>query len=195
MFRYSFLIIIGLFTMDAHAGTNETTPIDSRFNTPYRYDSDRTMVKSYLDVINILRSKPRRCGHKGVFKAAMPLKWSDKLHRAAAEHAHDMATHNLSHHAGSGKLTDITGRQKGHASRASERGKFHGYTYRKAFAFAENVGAGQKTLSEIVNAWMKSPSHCANIMSPNFREMALAKSTNPKGYYKTYWTLDLGYRR
>ena len=89
----------------------------------------------------------------------------------------------------------MTGRRKGHASRASERGKFHGYTYSKAFAFAENVGAGQKSLAEIIKAWMSSPSHCANIMSPDFREMALAKRTNPNAYYKTYWTLNLGYRR
>jgi len=195
MLRYSFFIMIILFTVNSSTGASEIGPLNVKFNTPYPYDNDRTMVKTYLNVINILRSKPRRCGNKGTFKATVPLKWSDKLYRAASEHAYDMATHNLLNHYGSGKATDITGRRKGHASKASERGKFHGYTYSKAFAFAENIGAGQKNLSEIVKAWMNSPSHCANIMNPNFREMALAKSTNPNTRYKTYWTLDLGYRR
>ncbi|DAB40166.1 MAG TPA: hypothetical protein CFH81_08155 [Sulfurovum sp. UBA12169] len=164
----------------------------------YRYDSDQTVIQSYLDAINILRSQPRKCGNKGAFKAAPPLKWSDKLYRASMEHSKDMATHGMLCHAGSGKSTDVTGMKKSwmrQASQASERGKFHGYTYKKAFAFAENIGAGQKTLPDIVQAWVKSPSHCANIMNPNFREMALTKSINPDTRYKTFWTLNLGYRR
>jgi len=196
MFRYLFFsLLFSVVSVSIHAGTKDIGPMGMEFNTPYSYDNDRTVVRSYLDIINVIRSKPRKCGHKGVFKAATPLKWSDKLNKAASEHARDMAMHNLTHHNGSGKSTDVTGCRKGCASKASERGKFHGYTYKRAFAFAENVGAGQKSLKEIANAWVKSPSHCANIMNPCFREMALAKSTNPKSKYKTYWTLDLGYRR
>lgn len=183
-----------LTSVAAHAGTNEFINIDKQYKTPYVYDTQHTEVKSYLDMINIFRSQPRKCGNK-VYKAAMPLKWSDKLYRAASEHARDMATHNLTNHRGSGKSSDITGRRKGHQSKASERGRYHGYRHTKAFAFAENVGAGHKTLEEVAKHWIKSSYHCANIMNPLFREMAMAKGYNPNAYYQTYWTLDLGYRR
>jgi len=181
--------------VNANANMLDRGPSSRTYDTPYSYDNDKTVNKVFLNAINQMRSKPRNCGKFGLCQATVPLKWSDKLHRAASEHARDMAKYSLTHHAGSGKSTDVTGKRKGRASKASERGKFHGYTYSKAFAFAENVGAGQKNLSEIVKAWMKSPGHCVNIMSPNFREMALAKADNHSSYYKTYWTLDLGYRR
>lgn len=192
--RTFFIIFFVVGGVVAYAGTSEFHSMDKKFKEPYAYDSQHTVVKSYLDVINLCRSKPRKCGNKH-YKAAAPLKWSDKLYRSAAEHARDMATHNLSNHQGSGKSTDVTGKQKGRRSQASERGKFHGYTYTKAFAFAENVGSGQKTLKEVAEHWMRSPYHCANIMNPLFREMAMAKGYNENTYYKTFWTLDLGYRR
>ncbi|MDQ1326563.1 MAG: hypothetical protein QG564_1688 [Campylobacterota bacterium] len=190
--------LISLAGVSAYAGSQSMELSKIQSDASYEYDSDRTVIKSYLDAINILRSQPRKCGSKGTFKAAAPLKWSDKLYKASLEHSHDMATHGLLCHAGSGKSTDVTGTKSGwmrRASQASERGKFHGYTYNKAFAFAENIGAGQKTLPDIVRAWADSPSHCANIMNPDFREMALTKSTNPDTRYKTFWTLNLGYRR
>ena len=199
MYRWYILVLFAVVvTTDIQAGTSDKGPSGRTYNTPYPYDSDRTINETYLRAINSMRTKPQRCGTRGLYKATTPLKWSDKLYRASLEHARDMATHNLTHHAGSGKKTDLTGTKNGwlkHSSKASERGKFHGYTYSKAFAFAENVGAGQKNLAEIVKAWMKSPGHCANIMNPSFREMALAKSVNSGSTYKTYWTLDLGYRR
>lgn len=198
MFRWFFFIFtVSVLPVNVYAGSGSDFS-KMKFSVPYAYDNDHTVVASYLDAVNRVRSKARRCGKRGFFAAATPLKWSDKLHKAASEHAQDMATHNLSLHDGSGKSTDVTGAKNGwkkHSSKAPERGKFHGYTYSKAFAFAENVGRGQRTLSGIVEAWMNSPSHCANIMNPNFKEMALAKGINQNTCYKTYWTLDLGYRR
>ena len=196
MYRlYISILFAALITSGLHASTKDTDPSGRTHNTPYPYDSDRTINQKYLEAINLMRSKPRKCGNRGYFKATTPVKWSDKLHYASLEHAHDMATHNLTHHHGSGKSTDVTGKRKHCASKASERGQFHGYNYSKAFAYAENVGAGQKNLNEVVNAWMKSPGHCANIMNPCFREVAMAKDVNPASAYKTYWTLNLGYRR
>lgn len=195
MSRWYILLFVTLMSINIYASTSESGPSGKVFNTPYTYDNDKTVNKAFLNVINQMRSKPRNCGKYGVRKATVPLRWSDKLHRAAAEHARDMAKYSLTHHKGSGRSTDVTGRKIGRASKASERGKYHGYTYSKAFAFAENVGAGHKNLSEVIKAWMKSPGHCVNIMSPKFREMALAKADNKGSYYKTFWTLDLGYRR
>ena len=195
MVRWYILLCVALMSTNVYASTSERGPSGRIYNTPYSYDHDKTTNKAYLNAINQMRSKPRNCGKYGVCKAVAPLKWSDKLNRAASEHARDMAKYSLTHHKGSGKSTDVTGRKIGRASKASDRGKHHGYTYKKAFAFAENVGAGQKNLNEVVKAWIKSPGHCVNIMSPKFREMALSKADNKGSYYKTFWTLDLGYRR
>ncbi len=199
MSRYIFFIVfMSLFMVSASANMSNSGLSNKTDHTSYSYDHDKTVNKTFLNAINQMRSKPRNCGQYGLYQAAIPLRWSDKLHRAASEHALDMAKHSLTHHKGSGKSTDVTGIKSGwlrHESKASERGKFHGYTYNKSFAYAENVGAGQKDLSEIIQSWMKSPGHCINIMNPQFREMGLAKADNHSSYYKTYWALDLGYRR
>jgi len=195
MFRVYFLLLLTVLISNNLQASADKDPSGRTHKTPYPYDSDRTMNQTYLKAINLMRSQSRICGNRGQFNATIALKWSDKLHTASLEHAQDMATHNLTHHQGSGKSTDVTGKSNNRASKASERGQFHGYNYSKAFAYAENVGAGQKNLNEVVKAWMKSPGHCANIMNPCFREMALAKDVNSASAYKTYWTLNFGYRR
>ncbi|MBD3790435.1 MAG: hypothetical protein IE885_08785 [Campylobacterales bacterium] len=198
MWRVGYIAVFILFVHTSLLADSFEESQSIRDGSSYLYDSDQTVNQSYLDAINMIRSKPRSCGQYGKFKAAKPLRWSDKLYKASLEHAVDMATHGKCDHCGSGKPTDITGCCSGwrkHQSKPSERGKFHGYTYKKAFAFAENIGAGQKTLPDIVEAWLESPAHCANIMNPAFMEMALAKKDNPKSRFKTYWTLNLGYRR
>ena len=195
MFRVYFLLLLTIFISSHLQASADKGPSGQTFNTPYPYDNDKTINENYLKAINTMRAKARKCGNRGYFKATTPLKWSDTLYKASLEHARDMAKHNLTHHQGSGRSTDITGMRKNGVSKASERALFHGYDYSKAFAFAENVGAGQKNLHEVVSAWMKSPGHCANVMNPSFREMALAKDVNPNSAYKTYWTMDFGYRR
>ncbi|NJR62658.1 MAG: hypothetical protein HC769_29995, partial [Cyanobacteria bacterium CRU_2_1] len=45
----------------------------------------------------------------------------------------------------------------------------------------ENVAQGQKTPSEVVRSWMKSPGHRQNILNPNFTEIGV-------GYSQNYWT-------
>lgn len=49
--------------------------------------------------------------------------------------------------------------------------KSAGYDYVYA---GENLGIGYDSTSELQNAWLNSPSHRANIMSPNFREIGFA---------------------
>lgn len=44
---------------------------------------------------------------------------------------------------------------------------------------AENIAAGQKAPQEVVNAWMNSPGHCANILNPEFEYLGV-------GFYYDY---------
>ena len=54
------------------------------------------------------------------------------------------------------------------------------------YACGENVAAGQKTPEQVVNSWMNSPGHRANILSGEFRYMGLGFCKTDKGM-KYYW--------
>lgn len=53
-------------------------------------------------------------------------------------------------------------------------------------AWGENIAAGQRTPEIIVNAWMNSPGHRANILSNNFSKIGVGYETNSSG--RPYWT-------
>lgn len=50
----------------------------------------------------------------------------------------------------------------------------------------ENIAAGQQTAQAVMTAWMNSPGHRQNIMSPNFTEMGIGCS--PGGSMSPYWS-------
>lgn len=51
----------------------------------------------------------------------------------------------------------------------------------------ENIAAGQSTAQSVVNSWLNSPSHKANIMNENFNQMGVALCYDPSSEYKYYW--------
>lgn len=53
-------------------------------------------------------------------------------------------------------------------------------------AWGENIASGQRTPEEVVNAWMNSEGHRANILSPNFGKIGVGYVTNGNG--TPYWT-------
>lgn len=57
-----------------------------------------------------------------------------------------------------------------------------GVSYRRA---GENIAWGQKTPKEVVNAWMNSSGHRANIMNPQFNRIGVGYLTNASG--TPYW--------
>ncbi|TQR20760.1 hypothetical protein FG384_06260 [Psychrobacillus vulpis] len=58
--------------------------------------------------------------------------------------------------------------------------KSFGVSYKSA---AENIAMGQRSAAEVVDAWMKSPGHRANIMNPSYTHIGVGLSDS--GYY---WT-------
>jgi uncharacterized YkwD family protein/spore coat assembly protein SafA len=61
--------------------------------------------------------------------------------------------------------------------------KNFGISYRTA---GENIAAGQRTPQEVVNAWMNSPGHRANILNKNFTHIGVGYAKG--GSYGHYWT-------
>lgn len=54
----------------------------------------------------------------------------------------------------------------------------NGITYRLA---GENIAWGQKSPEEVMNAWMNSAGHRANILNANFKELGVAHYQNARG--------------
>ncbi|WP_235810375.1 CAP domain-containing protein, partial [Pseudomonas syringae pv. coryli] len=45
---------------------------------------------------------------------------------------------------------------------------------------------------KVVDGWLVSPGHCANLMSPGFRELGAAYAMDPKSDAGIYWTAMFG---
>ncbi len=127
-------------------------------------------------IISEARQHSRQCGEIS-YTASEAVLWNPTLAVAAERHSKDMATHNFLSHTGSDGSTP--------AARATEAG----YDYSR---IAENIAGGHETSSSVVNAWLDSPEHCANIMNPALEELAAACVKDHHSDLLTYWTLIIG---
>ncbi|WP_327721389.1 CAP domain-containing protein [Streptomyces sp. NBC_00490] len=101
-----------------------------------------------------------------------PLTENAKLTKAAQDHSQDMADHqNMSHTGSDGSsMTDRLARV--------------GYKFRSA---GENVAYGYTTPESVMDGWMNSSGHRANILNCGFKEIGIGLAQ--PGHY---WTQDFG---
>lgn len=130
-----------------------------------------------LRLINARRAAGASCGARGSFPATTALSWNTPLTDAAYGHSRDMATLNYFSH------TSADGRTLGTRITAA------GYAWSSV---GENIAAGYGSVQSVVDGWMASDGHCANLMSASFVHMGLACARQTGSTYGTYWTLDLG---
>ena len=64
--------------------------------------------------------------------------------------------------------------------------------YTGSFPLGENIAAGPSTAQAVVDGWMASPGHCANIMSPSFRATGIGYGFSAVAAYRHYWTQTFG---
>jgi uncharacterized protein YkwD len=57
-------------------------------------------------------------------------------------------------------------------------------------AYAENIATGQPSAAAVVDAWMQSSGHRANILNPNLTELGAAAATDASG--RPYYTQVFG---
>jgi uncharacterized protein YkwD len=136
----------------------------------------RAVNARVLALVNEARSRPRRCGDRE-FQPAAPLQWNGVLAEVAAAHTDDMASHSFVEHRGSDGSTP--------AQRISRAG----YDWLNV---GENVAAGQPGPEEVVEDWLGSPGHCANIMEPAFTQIGVAFRVNMKAKTAVYWAQEFG---
>ena len=135
---------------------------------------------SALARINQYRATGASCRTRGQFAPAPSVVVNSKLLQAATGHSQDMATRNYFSH------TSPDGRTM------ADRINATGYVWS---TIGENIAAGYPTVNGVIDGWMASDGHCANLMNPNFKDAALACVASSTSTYRTYWTLDLGKQR
>ena len=115
--------------------------------------------KTLLEVVRLTNVQRKKAGRS-------ELLLNDKLCAAAQFQADDMQKQNYFAHQRSGG-PDLGARV--------ER---TGYNFRTV---GENIAMGQPTAAVVMNSWMNSPGHRANILNPDFREIGVAFTKDPKG--------------
>ena len=69
-------------------------------------------------------------------------------------------------------------------SSPAERATRAGYTWR---VVGENIASGQSTPEQVVEEWIGSSHHCANLMSADFTEMGVGFAANSTSAGGIYW--------
>lgn len=148
-------------------------------------------IENYLNAINQARTMQQDCGSRGVFPATHTLTWNDKLYKAAYQHSNDLAQSNTFSHSGSGTESDWTGISLGKSSSMVERIEDYEYEWR---SLGENIAAGTNTntAEKVIQQWLDSDGHCANLMNSNFIEIGMAMVKNTNATYTHYWTQNFG---
>ncbi|NJR45798.1 MAG: CAP domain-containing protein [Hyellaceae cyanobacterium CSU_1_1] len=129
------------------------------------------LINQVLELTNAERAK---AGLK-------PLTLNNRLTQAAQGHSDSMAADDFFSHTG------VDG------SDVSDRVQDTGYQYSYT---GENIAAGQKTAAEVVQGWMDSPGHRANILNADYTEIGigyeLLENDSGSVNYHHYWTQVFG---
>ncbi len=136
------------------------------------YTSSTVNKTVLLQLVNDARKNGCQCG-SAWYSSAPAVVWNDVLEKAAMAHSTDMNRKKFFSHTSSVGMG------------AGQRLTAIGYNWR---TYGENIAQGYANEKEVVAGWLKSPGHCANIMSKDYKEMGVA---NIDGY----WTQDFGARQ
>ncbi|MFE1952803.1 sigma-70 family RNA polymerase sigma factor [Streptomyces sp. NPDC059524] len=106
-----------------------------------------------------------------------PVRQNSTLDKAALGHSEDMAARNYFDH------TDPDGNDPGDRITAA------GYTWS---TYGENIARGQQTPAQVMEGWMNSPGHRANILNCAFKEIGVGVHQGSGG---PWWTQVFGTAR
>jgi uncharacterized protein YkwD len=98
-----------------------------------------------------------------------PVRLNQTLNQAAQKHSDYQAANRRMSHDGAG------------GSQVSDRVSAAGYRWRSV---NENVAWNQQTPQEVVQAWINSPGHRANLLSASVKEIGVGENNK-------YWTLNM----
>lgn len=132
-----------------------------------------------LELVNAFRAAPADCGVEGAFQPAAPLAMDPVLRCSARLHSADMFERGFFAHE-SPEGVDPAQRMQA----AGFGGRLYG----------ENIAQGQPTPQAVMEAWMASDGHCANIMRPEYTLIGIGyePGAQMRGGSSNYWTQNFG---
>jgi uncharacterized protein YkwD len=133
---------------------------------------DKTLENIKLGMliqVNELRQNGCRCGSTDM-PPVNELKWNTSLENAAALHAKDMFDNKYFGHIGLNGSSPI------------QRAQLSGY---KGKYVGENIAKNYSKITDVVNGWRNSETHCKAMMDTLYLDMGVAKFGN-------YWVQELG---
>lgn len=157
-------------TKDPTSSSTSTTVVTSTTATTATTAVSTTVsdsgsdARSYEQEVIRLTNEERSAGGCG------PLTNNGNLHAAALAHSVDMAENDYFSH---------TSRD---GSSMVDRVERQGYRWR---SLAENIAAGYRSPAAVVEGWMNSSGHRANIMNCSLTEIGV-------GFHSYYWTQNFG---
>jgi hypothetical protein len=135
---------------------------------------DAQQVREWVDGLNVRRGQTSPCVTRLPFHV---LRWEPHLASSAQDLAVSLAL--------SGSLSHVDSAGRTFAQRLHLAG------YRPAAA-AENLAAGQDNFADVLEAWIGSPSHCANLMSADLTEVGIACVRRAESTYRWFWVAQFG---
>lgn len=123
--------------------------------------SETAMEQEVLRLVNQARQE----------NGLTPLNWAEDLAAVARAHSRDMIDRSFFSHTNPDGLSPF------------DRLKNSGIRYTAA---AENIAYGQKTAQAVMDGWMNSSGHRANILNKNVKEIGIGAVKNNNG--TIYWT-------
>ena len=149
---------------DAPAPRPSARPSRTATSTPEASSTPSGAVAQVVALVNKERAA-NGCG---------ALTEDPQLEKAAQGHSDDMAARNFFDH------TNPDGADPGQRITAA------GY---KWSTYGENIAQGQQTPEAVMNSWMNSPGHRANILNCSFKDIGVGIHNGPGG---PWWTQDFG---
>jgi uncharacterized protein YkwD len=156
-----------LFAGSALAGPAETGALEPCL--------DERQLQRAVEQLNALRRQPAPCA--AASSAMQRLSWESRLAVSATEQARDIALQD--------RLSHTDSRNRGLGTRLRSVG------YAAAGA-GENLAAGQTDIDDALQAWLASPSHCANLMQPEYSDVGLACVQRRGSRYERFWVAHFG---
>jgi uncharacterized protein YkwD len=144
-------------------GTTSTTVITNSSFFPTNQDEELM-----LSLVNQVRQD----------NGTSNLTWCPALVRSSLAHSQDMSAQNYFEH------------DSPDGGTIGDRAIDAGYRYR---AVGENIAFGQRTVRQVMEAWIDSPGHFENLISPAYEHFGYAEITGRlNGSSGKFWTQNFG---
>jgi uncharacterized protein YkwD len=163
----------GSDTVDGGVGTNTLHQ-----GSPVRTTGNSAIEAEIIRLVNVERAR-----------AGLPaLRVNSGLNYAAFQHTKDMVAIGNRYGAGQGMQHILYGTLR---SEITDRLDVGGYdTWTRSYAYGENIAYGYTSAAHVMQGWMNSPGHRANILSANFSEIGVSVQADSAG--RLYFTQNFG---